>query len=407
MIDSLPQPPRQGDWTLSVRWIFPVDQPPLRDGTITLRGERIVAVEPRGTRKPDADLGNAALLPGLVNPHVHLDLSDAAGRCLPQPDFTQWLRRVVQHRHSQTPEDVDRAIRLGIDQCLRFGTTLVGDIAVRGQSWAALAESPLRSVVFYEMLGLTQERAAEAWRLAQTWLAGRTGTATTRPAISLHAPYSVRRTFFKELGALAGALPVAIHVAESREEMELLESRSGPFVDFLQQRGVWDAQGLVPGIEEVLDSGTSRTLFVHGNYLTPGVHALRGTLIYCPRTHAAFRHPRHPFRDYLARGTRVALATDSLASNPDLDLLAEARFVRRLHPDLAGDILLRMITLSGAEALAWEQEAGSLTPGKSADVVAVSLETDADEPYSLLFDQAGPVIGTLFRGRWRAESVRS
>ena len=110
------------------------------------------------------------------------------------------------------------------------------------------------------------------------------------------------------------------------------------------------------------------------------------SIVYCPRTHAAFGHPPHPFREFLARGVRVCLGTDSLASNPDLDILAEARFVHRRYPDFPGDALLRMVTLSGAEALGWADEAGSLEPGKSADFVAVPLpDRDAADPHELLF----------------------
>src|SRR5687767_5471874 len=76
---DLPDPPADRDWTLGARWVFPVEGPPLPGGTVTLRGGRIVAVDPRGVRRPDLDLGHVALLPGLVNAHTHLDLSDAGG----------------------------------------------------------------------------------------------------------------------------------------------------------------------------------------------------------------------------------------------------------------------------------------------------------------------------------------
>src|SRR5205814_8406147 len=120
------------------------------------------------------------------------------------------------------------------------------------------------------------------------------------------------------------------------------------------------------------------------------------TLVYCPRTTAAFGHPPHPFREFLQRGVRVALGTDSLASNPDLDLLAEMRFVHQRHPDFPGDALLRMGTLSGAEALGWADETGSLTPGKSADLVVVPLPDIDGDPYQLLFESPQPVARTMF-----------
>jgi cytosine/adenosine deaminase-related metal-dependent hydrolase len=127
------------------------------------------------------------------------------------------------------------------------------------------------------------------------------------------------------------------------------------------------------------------------------------TIVYCPRTHAAFGHPPHPFRDFLKRGIRVALGTDSLASNPDLNILAEARFVHERHPDVDAAALLRMITLSGAEALGWQEQTGSLSPGKSADLAIVPLpERDSADAHHLVLESELPVTSTLFRGQWAA-----
>src|SRR5439155_3542819 len=109
-----------------------------------------------------------------------------------------------------------------------------------------------------------------------------------------------------------------------------------------------------------------RGIFVHGNYLDPATAFLpTQSLVVCPRTHAAFGHPHHSFPQMRVR---VALGTDSLASNPDLDILAEARFLRRHYPEVAPAAILRMLTLSGAEALGFDAITGSLTPGKSADL---------------------------------------
>jgi len=199
---------------------------------------------------------------------------------------------------------------------------------------------------------------------------------------------------------------MAIHLAETRAELELLDKRAGPFVFFLAELGAWHPDGLAWGPEQFLEltRAAPETLLIHCNYLpvdaplTP-IHSI----VYCPRTHAAFKHPPHPFREFLARGVRVCLGTDSLASNPDLDILAEARFVRSRYPDFPGDQLLRMVTLAGAEALGWAGQCGSLEAGKSADLVAVPLpDRDAGDPHELLLGEDAGERRTMFRGEWRS-----
>jgi cytosine/adenosine deaminase-related metal-dependent hydrolase len=395
------------EWTLTARWVFPVDGPPLERGTLTVRGERIVAVEPRANRQVDLDLGNAAVLPGLVNAHAHLDLSGLRGKCSPGADFVGWLRQVIARRRATTLEQTRADIRAGIADCLRFGTTLLGDIASGGGSWDALAEAPLRAVVFYELLGLTEERARQAEEEVRSWLSSHPATPTCRPGVSPHAPYSVRRSLLGAAARMAQDhhIALAIHLAESLPEIELLRDHRGPFVAFLKELSVWDRYGLFDSAKSVMRTIYIRAkprLFVHCNHLAPSARIPRGSfVVYCPRTHAAFGHPPHPFREFLARGVRVALGTDSLASNPDLDVLAEARFLHAKYPDLPGALVLRLATLAGAEALGWHDETGSLTPGKSADLVVLPLPGAAEgDPHDLILGSSLAVRSVLFRGQW-------
>jgi len=398
--------------TYTARVVFPVAAPPLPNGTLTVAAGRVVAVEPRGTRTADADLGNVALIPGLVNAHTHLDLSGARGRTPPTDaaHFTDWLRAVVAYRRGRTPEQVQADIRDGLAEALRFGTTLLGDISADGASWDAVAAAPVRAIVYRELIGLPHARVAAGVEAARAWVGGREPTPLCRPGLSPHAPYSVNARLHKEAVALAreGRFPVAVHLAESPAERELLRHRRGPLVEFLKRVGAWEPDGLAHEPEEWLVRRLRRApdLYVHANYLTPTRRLPRSaTVVYCPRTHAAFGHPPHPVRDFLARGVRVCLGTDGLASNPDLDPLAEARFLRTRRPDLPADVILRMVTLSGAEALGWADEAGSLEAGKSADAVAVPLpDRDAADPHELLLADHPGERRTLFRGAWRTDS---
>jgi cytosine/adenosine deaminase-related metal-dependent hydrolase len=397
----MPPDPR----TYAARYVFPAAGPPLPGGTVTVRGGRIESVDPAGVRTPDEDFGNAAIIPGLVNAHTHLDLSGARGLIPPtDPDhFADWLRGVIAYRRSRTPEQVQADIRAGLAECLRAGTTLIGDIASEGASWDTLAASPTRAVVFLERIGLTDERAAEERMKMIRFDVDAHETAECRKGVSPHAPYSIAGPMFK---VCAGrGQPLATHLAESPGEVELIRSKSGPFEAFLRGLGVWRPEVIAPSFEAIIRRTRTAPviLFAHANYLPPDTELHPNqSVVYCPRTHAAFGHPPHPFREFLARGVRVCLGTDSLASNPDLDILAEARFVHAKYPDFPGDVLLRMVTLSGAEALGWADEAGSLQPGKSADFVVVPLpDGDAADPHELLFADHPGDRRTMFRGEWR------
>lgn len=389
--------------TYSARWIFPVDLPPLHPlpierGTITIQGERIAAIQQHGARAPDVDLGNVAILPGFVNAHTHLDLSGARGLCPPSADFTQWLRQVIAFRRMRTPEHVQADIAAGIVECMRFGTTLIGDISAGGASWETVTKAKCRGTVFYELLGLTEQRAEQAWQAGQKWRDKHSPCDRWIDWFSVHAPYSAHRNLYAELAR--HALHVVTHLAETPAELELLSDHTGPFVEFLKEMNVWDPAGLARDVREVIDMWP-RGLFVHGNYLDPKTQFQWGdqSVVVCPRTHAAFGHPHHPFPQM---NVRVALGTDSLASNPDLDILAEARFLRRHYSEVAPATLLRMLTLNGAEALGFDAIAGSLTPGKSADLVVLPLPKDErTEPHDLILDSVLPVERVMFRGEWR------
>lgn len=391
---------------LTGRWVFPGTAPPLERGTVSVRGDRIVAVSDCGERSADIDLGNVALIPGLVNAHTHLDLTGLRGKLPPTADFIGWLKGVIDYRRTVSPESALESARAGRDEALRFGTTLLGDIAAGGCTFPLLAESPCWSVVFREMIGLRAERAMPVWREAVDWLNHHEAGERCRGALSPHSPYSVHQSLIRATGAVG--VMQTIHLAESRAELELLDRRRGPFVEFLRELGVFDEDGLAPSLEWVLwqTQRSESVLYAHGNYLDPATALpANSTIVYCPRTHAAFGHAPHPFREFIARGVRVALGTDSLASSPDLDILAEARFIHDRHPDFPGEQLLRMATLAGAEALGFAEVTGSLVPGKSADLVAVPLpDEEAVDPYRLLFgsgERTDEPRRTMWRGSWR------
>jgi len=390
--------------TFTARFVFPVSGPPLDRGTVTVEGDRITAVLPHGERTADTDFGNAALIPGLVNAHTHLDLSGARGAVPPTPAdrFPDWLRAVVAFRRQSTTTVAD-AVRVGIAESLRYGTTLLGDISTDGTSFDLLAAAPLRAVVFHEVIGLLPERSRPSVAGYRAWQAGTADGPRTRRGVSPHAPYTTRVLAYVSTLTGPPAAPAASHFAESPGEAEFLATQTGPIREFLDSLGAWAPKLKFPPVGLLLDlmGQAPRGLVIHGNYLTAG-HAKHFTpsmtLVVCPRTHAAFGHPPHPWPGFAAAGVRVAVGTDSLASNPDLDVLAEVRLLRRTNPEIPGARLLRMATLAGAEALGFADECGSLEVGKSADFVAVPLPDADGDPHELLLGRDCGPRQVFFRG---------
>lgn len=414
MTDPLP-----AVYTLRARWVLPVSSPPIRNGMVAIAGSRIVDVRNDPGDVCPIDLGDAAILPGLVNAHTHLEFSDLdAPLGQPGMPFTEWIAAVVQHRRQQAAEDPQRAaaaIQQGIAESLRLGVTTLGEIATGPWPWEQVSEQS-GGVVFRELLGLPSERIADQIDLAQAHLKpGRLGKAW-RAGLSPHAPYSVHPELLSRAvdWARRADVPLAMHLAETREELQLLASHDGPFVPLLRQLGVWEPDALPIGRRPMdylkVLAQAPRALVIHGNYLADdelrflGDHADRMSVVYCPRTHHYFRHAPYPLAQMIAAGVCIALGTDSRSSSPDLSLLAEMRQVAAEHSDIGPEQILRMATLHGARALGCRPTTGTLKVGGPADLIVVALPADQHDPYSWLCEPSTRVLATVCRGKLVAGS---
>ena len=388
---------------LRARYVFPVARPPIPRGVVTIEGGRIVEVGDRAGADV-ADLGNVAILPGMVNAHTHLEFSDLAAP-LGQPGIplSDWIRLLLQHRR-QPGRSLERSVRLGLEQSGRLGTAAVGEIAQQGWPVECFQHALLASVVFLEQIAPAAERIAGAFESACRHLDA-AASSVWRAGLSPHAAYSVHPELLARLVALSAVreVPLAMHLAESPEEIEFLRHGRGPLREFLGRVEGWDPNAFAPG-RRPLDflvalAAAYRTLVIHGNYLDQeeiaflADHADHMTVVYCPRSHAFFGHAPYPLQRLLEAGVAVALGTDSRASAPDLSVLAEMRLVARRYPGLSGGEVLELGTLAGARALGVQSELGSIEQGKQARLAIVGLpDRRAADPHALLFDSAEPVL---------------
>ena len=410
-----------GPRTLRAHWLVPVASPACE--TAWLRIEHgLVTAWGRGSPPAAAaevlDLGDAVVLPGLVNAHTHLEFSDHAAPLDPAGGLPGWIGRVVTARRARAsaqggdPEPrVATAIRRGLAESAAAGVTTVGEIATATPARAYAGPGPAVRV-FREGLGL-RTAAIEAVPREVAGDVDRLTAAGIACGISPHAPYTVAAGLGRRLLAMATGrrIPVAMHLLESEAEAELLAGGSGPFRRLLEELGAWDSAApprlLSPGEWIGRLARAPRGIVVHATHLGRDDEALarlarhrdRLAVVVCPRTTRAISGTLPPLAILREAGIRVAVGTDSRASNPDLSVLAECRTL--VEAGLASpEEALRMATVHGAWALGFDRRTGRIAPGFPADLAILRPHTASiHDPFAAALDPTTVVAATLRRGR--------
>jgi cytosine/adenosine deaminase-related metal-dependent hydrolase len=385
---------------LGAAWVVPVDQRPIRDGWVAVDGDRIVAVGQGDSPEamalgPVRDLGQVALMPGLVNAHVHLELSWLRDRVPPAADFTTWITGLFAARGGAVERlddpGVTSAALAGAREAREFGTVAVGDISNSLAAVDAIVASGMHGLVFHELLGFKETTGALVERSRTVRAEAAARSPRVRISVAPHAPYSVSRELFQAIReeVTSSAEPItSVHVGESPEEVELLASGNGPWAQLLRRIGAWREGWVAPGLGPVeyldeLGVIDARTLIVHGVQL--GEHSLarlheRGaTLVTCPRSNQWVGVGAPPIERFYLSGVPVAIGTDSLASVSDLNLFAEMKEMRWLAPGVPARRIIESATLVGARALGLDHRFGTLSTGKHSEMVAVSLPDDLED----------------------------
>jgi cytosine/adenosine deaminase-related metal-dependent hydrolase len=398
-------------------WVCPIDHPPIRDGVVIVDADRIVAVGSGESfdQLPDRTgvqlryLGNVVLLPGLVNAHVHLELSWLRGRVPPAGKFTDWVKQLVALR--RTPEAPGDPAVLGplkgaIQELKASGTVAVGDISNSLASVAPMMDAGLDGVVFHELLGFKELDGALIERTRDRRVA-----AGGRVSLAPHAPYSTSPELFQAIrAAVSGShCPImSVHLGESPEETEFLATGTGAWRGMLEFIGVWREDWPIPACGPVeylerLGVIDAKTLVVHGVQFDDAalgkLRSLGATLVTCPRSNQWVGVGAPPIARFYQSGVAVAVGTDSLASVEDLNLFSELKAMREIAPSVSARKLIESATLVGARALGLDAELGSLSPGKRAEILAVTLPDSVDDVEEYLVSGIDPSrirsLGTL------------
>ena len=354
--------------------------PSIEDGAVLVGGDgRIAAVgpnaqvlAPRGV--PALHLPDAELLPGLINCHTHLELTHLGGGMKhDEAEFPAWLRRVRELKEATSAEAFYAAAEAGIRNCWARGVTCVAETGSTGAVMRALHDLGGRGIVYQEVFGPDPAKWADSMgELKEAVLQlRRLATAQLRLGVSPHAPYSVSGPLYDAVAAFARLeqLPMAVHVAESPDEVRLVRDGAGAFADALRARGITVEPQRGSPVAYLLKRGVIRhgTLCIHAIHVDEAdvelLRSFRATVAHCPRSNAAHSHGRMPLSSFRRARVPVGLGTDSVVSVGALDLWAEAE-----GAGLRGESALRALTIEGARALGWAREIGSLEVGKAADL---------------------------------------
>lgn len=392
---------------LRAKWVLPDSATVLEDGEVIIENGLLVEVRARridGQPCTEArDLGNAILLPGLVNAHTHLEYTVLRGAVEDIPMFP-WLDRLMELKALLEPDDWIASAICGAADAARGGVTTVADCTDSGAAAHGLSAVGLRGIVYQEVFGIGEdvpvEVALERLRTKLAVLARHTDPTLVRVGISPHSVYTVRPALLRAAAQYAQEhrLPVCIHAAESQPEVELLLAGTGVRAARLKERRIdWKAprMGVLRYLADLDVLGPS-TLLVHCVSLTSEdmeiLQRSGSAVAYCPRSNAKLGNgaahlatlithtTTEASRAIGALGACVGLGTDSAVSSNNADMFEEMRLGllvqramwRRAETPVAGD-MLALATQGGARALELDRLIGSLHVGKAADLTAVRV----------------------------------
>ncbi len=329
---------------------------------------------------------NSLLMPGLINPHVHLEFS-ANKTSLFYGDFILWLKSVIGKREELLGECQEICIKKTLDSMLKSGTTTIGAVSSFGVDLKPSVYSKMNVVYFNEILGSNPSMVDALYenfhsRLYESVSLKRDGFT---PAISVHSPYSTHPILAKKALQIAKDenMIVSTHFMESRAEREWIDGGVGDFVTFFQDfapnsKPVNTAMGYLELFEGIF------TLFTHATHATKKeLDKMQdiGYITHCPVSNRLLNNGRLKIEEV----EKLTLGTDGLSSNNSLNLWDEMRMALMMHNnenpnDLAKKLLLAS-TLHGGKSL--NKNSGQIAINKDADIIITKLPHSVEEDDTL------------------------
>lgn len=418
---------------LTAKWVIPVATKPFKDGAILVKRGKIQKVGKKGELKKAYadedvyDFKNAVLLPGFVDTHTHVEYSVFRGLCDDLP-FTDWKMQLTKRSRKLSSPDWQASARLGVLEAISSGITSIADITKTGASLEAAKEAGLRGIIFYEVSGMDHKQIdkiiSKAKRDVKSWKAKCRGT-KLKVGVSPYSVYTVTPPLFKAVSEWArkDKLIVSLHLAGSKDEYKFVKYGSSSLANqYRELMGwediLWQPTGVSPikYLEQWDTFESGPVVAVHCVQIDKNdldileKYDLR--IVHCPKCSAKLGMGVAPLLEFINRGLKVGLGTDSPASNNTMDLIDEMRtgiLMQRGEAEsvenLSAELFINIATLGGAQVLEMGDKIGSLEEGKQADIIGVDLSSSHQrpvrDPYSALVYTASQenVIFTMVGGK--------
>lgn len=396
---------------IRARTVVTMDGAPIDNGAVAVSGDQIADVgkfdEIRARNAGQVvDLGEQALLPGLINTHCHLDYTCLRGKIPPHKSFADWIRAINAEKARLSPKDYLASINKGFAEAKRFGTTTIANLTAFPELIPQIS-APIRTWWFAELIDVrVPERASEIVDRAVELL-----RSTPNWGLAPHALFTASKDLYRHCERIARDENILLttHLAESLEEMKMFRVASGSLYEFLKAIGrpMNDCGERTP-LELFLGAHDGRALpqwiVAHLNELTESDFELlqrserRFHVVHSPRSHDYFKHSRFPFEKLHALAFNICLGTDSLASNESLSLFDEMRAFRHSEPGISPDKILEMVTVNPAAALHQESALGRIRRGFRADLIAVRCN-EGETPFEQILECDGSVDWRMVNGK--------
>ncbi len=365
---------------ISANYIYTGTSLPLKNGIITLddSGKIINIKDTGGNLREIAKLSfyNGIIVPGFVNAHCHLELSHLKGLIPKHTGLAKFIIELSRHR-GDSPNKVQQAAQLAEEEMLKNGIVAVGDISNTPDSFEIKAKQNIYYHTFLEIFGLDPRKADEIIVKARK-LATVLKQKTKLPfSIVPHAPYSVSPTLFMKIRELENNKPLSIHNQESASEQSLFNGEKGSLFEVLSTL-VPEYEKLCPSynnssLKYTLDhlESLQKILLVHNTYSSESDLSyseqtnLDKYWILCPNANQYIEDKLPDINLFRRKKLKIALGTDSLASNNQLSILEEMKIISENYPKIPLEELISWATINGARALNISDKFGKIEPGKT------------------------------------------